>query len=232
MEDSEDILKQIKDEYKISEQYKKTYSKKWIRQMKMMNNEKLNTEKIGDETMWTIFNTVQSSLDNDKLAHDFVPTEKGDEETCELMNALATHDYNKMNMESTERMWTYWTLFAGRAVIDQRQYNEKILSCSPKYINPYLEYVDPRAISMHGVGIEREGSARWYGYELMTTAGAMRDIGIEVEKTTPLKSKAIDDMNASDGKKTLKASGDNEDVVLFEWYTRFDSKNIYCLVDQ
>lgn len=76
MEDSAEILKQIKAEFKISEVYKEKLRKKWIRQMKMMNNEKVNQEKIGDETMWTIFNTVQSSLDNDKLIHEFIPTEK------------------------------------------------------------------------------------------------------------------------------------------------------------
>lgn len=61
-----------------------------------------------------------------------------------------------MDSESVERVWTYWTLFAGRAVIDQSEYNEKILACVPKVINPYLEYVDPRAVSMHGIGITRE----------------------------------------------------------------------------
>ncbi len=56
-----------------------------------------------------------------------------------------------MDGESVERLWTYWTLFAGRAVVDQSEFNSEILACAPKVINPFLEYVDPRATSMHGV---------------------------------------------------------------------------------
>lgn len=69
------LLKQIKKEYDISEKYQKDKRKKWNTQMNLMHNIKLNKEKIGDETMWTTFNTVQSSLDSDTLTVSFDPTE-------------------------------------------------------------------------------------------------------------------------------------------------------------
>ena len=60
----------------------------------------------------------------------------------------------------------------------------------------------------------------------------MAKSGIVVEKNTKTDSPAIQDMNNSNGVQTLKAYGDNEDVVMFVWYTKFDGKYIVVLTDR
>jgi hypothetical protein len=231
MEDADEILKQALAEYKIAEKYKEPLRKKWIRQMKLLENEKILTDKLGDETLYTIFDTVDSALGGDEMTHTMIPTEIGDEEKAELIENVMTYDYNKMGMEEVEDHWRYWTLFSGRAVCDQSEYNEDILACLPQFVNPFLEYVDPKAISMHGVGKKGTHRARFYGYELPTTVGAMEDMGIDCTDLKKQKSKAQNDLNAMRKQNFAIAEGDNEDINLMVWYTRYDKKNIRFFSD-
>lgn len=79
-------------------------------------------------------------------------------------------------MEGVERLWTYWALFCGRAVVDTSEFSAKYLSVLPKVIIPYLEFTDPKALSMHGYGVNGDFSARWYGYELYTSEGTLKSM--------------------------------------------------------
>lgn len=150
------LLEQIQAEKSVSEVYASKKRTKWKKQMKLLYNERKSDDMVGDETMWTITDTIISSLQEDKLLHEFHPTEAGDIETCELLNAILEVDWNKMKMEEVKDMVCQWAVYVGRCVVDCSEISHKTKTISPRFVNPFLEYVDPTALCMHGVGESKQ----------------------------------------------------------------------------
>lgn len=73
---SQDLLDQIREEKSIAEKYMMKKRKRWIRQFKLYDNERINDDMLGDETTYTMADTYMSAISADVLTQEFVPTEE------------------------------------------------------------------------------------------------------------------------------------------------------------
>lgn len=226
-----EILEQIQAEKKISEAYGNKKRQRWKKQFKLLYNERKREDTIGDETTWSISDTIISSLQEDKLLHEFRPTEIWDYETCELLNNVMEVDWNKMKMDDIKNIASKWAVYVGRCVIDCSEISEKTKTVSPRFVNPFLEYVDPSAICMHWIWESSQWWARWYGYVLPTTKWEIKAM-LGYDKNIIWESewqKAL--------KQIRKLSGDNLEVwdnsggVVLIWYTKYSGISIRVMTD-
>lgn len=218
------LLDQIRAEKSVSESFASKKHKIWQKQFKLLYNERKKENMVGDEISWTVSDTIISSLQDDKLLHEFEPTEAGDIEACELLNAMMEYDWNKIRMEEVKDLMCQWTVYVGRCVVDCSEISKRTKTISPRFINPFYEFVDPTALCMHGIGEGADGAARWYGYALTTTRGNLENL--ETEETEGQQAYK----NLSNSKEELK-DGENMPVTLLVWYTRFNGKCVRVLTD-
>lgn len=107
----EKLLDQIRAEKSVSEAFASKKHKTWQKQFKLLYNERKKESMVGDEISWTVSDTIISSLQDDKLLHEFEPTEAGDIEACELLNAMMEYDWNKIRMEEVKDLMCQWTVY-------------------------------------------------------------------------------------------------------------------------
>ena len=224
-----ELLEQIQAEKNVSENYANKKRNKWKKQFKLLYNERKREDMVGDELMWSTTDTIISSLQEDSMIHEFYPTEAWDIETCEVLNAVMTIDWNKMEMDDIHDITATWAVYVGRCVVDCSEISKITRTIKPRFINPLLEYVDPYAVCMHWIWESKERWARWYGYALPTTRGIVEKKFGESEKYEW----------ETDGQKALKvirklwvenvATGENTSCTLLVWYTRWKGKNVRVL---
>ena len=75
------LIEQIETEYQLSWWYMKPKFEEWGKRLKLYNNQKRDKTAVGDPLLFTIHQTVLASLYDDRLGIEFLPRERGDEET-------------------------------------------------------------------------------------------------------------------------------------------------------
>lgn len=125
--------------------------KKWITRLKLYNNQKRDDAAVGDPLLFTTFQTVFSSLYDDRLQQEWLGKEEGDEETAENLNQLSEHDYDVMEMDMVTHDWMWDTLFFGRGFVDMSEFDrEDDQTTVPYVIDPLTLIRDPKAASVRG----------------------------------------------------------------------------------
>jgi hypothetical protein len=164
-EQQESYLNQVKTEYDLS--YKHIESKRAInlKRLKLFNNQKRDDSKVGDPTLFAIFNTVFATLYTDRLSVSFEPREEGDYDRALNMQAKAEYDYDKMDKEVVDYYWDWDTCFYGRGLVLLNQFDRERLCPVAENIDAISFLRDPRASSVNG-GMKGAGAMRFGGREV------------------------------------------------------------------
>src|SRR3990167_8201252 len=69
--DQEKLVKQIDGEYNLAYKFSEAKRKVWLSRLKLYNNQRRDSDAVGDNLMFTIFNTIHAALWDDRLAVSF-----------------------------------------------------------------------------------------------------------------------------------------------------------------
>lgn len=234
------LIDQIKTEYSQSWWFIKPKWDEWALRIKLYNNQKRDKAAVGDNTLFTIFQTVLASLYSDSLLAEFVPRESGDDETAENLTVTAEYDYEEMEKDMLDYEWDWESLFFGRGLMALMEFDRDRMVPVPEVWNVMTVLRDPYAKSVNGDRKGR-GRARYLGREMRMTKNEMDDMGVffnyEELKGDGVNTKSLVDENMritaeaaglSDISKFTNLKGDNKTYRLLEWFTIYKGKR--CLV--
>ena len=166
------IVEQIEREYTYCEKVLRPKLNEWLARLRIYNNQKRKKEAIGDPLLFTIFQTLFASLYEDKLNVSFEPRETGDVEVADNLNVLADFDYDEMEKDILDYEWIWDTMFFGRGLVLNMEFDRKRKCPSPETISPLLLLRDPVATSVNG-NRRGKGAARFFGWESLMTKWQM-----------------------------------------------------------
>ena len=228
------LIRQIQSELKSSQVFIKEKWASWNTRLKLYNNQRRDKGAIGDPLLFTIHQTILSSIYDDKIKVSFEPREGGDVEVAENLNHLAIYDYKLMKMDQIEYEWDWDTLFFGRGLCMLMEFDGKKKCPIPEIIDPLTFYRDPDAKNVNGDVGGRNGS-RFWGREILLNLNELHSndnyFNIEnLDKRTTGYSKEVclnkQARNDAQGKTSanLEIEGENRQYGLTEWFTLWKGK--------
>jgi hypothetical protein len=236
------LIEQVKSEYTQSSQFIKPKWDEWALRLKLYNNQKRDKEAVGDNTLFTIFQTVLASLYSDNLSASFIPREIGDEEVAENLDITAEYDHEAMEKDMLDYEWDFEAMFFGRSLCSFMEFDRDSNSMTPvpEIWNVMTVLRDPYATSVNGSGKKRKGAARFLGREVRMTRNEMDDIGEYFNyanlKTSKTSAQSLVDENMritaeaaglSDISKFSSLKGENDSYRLLEWFTIHNNKRVF-----
>ena len=239
--DLEALTKQITSEYDISWKHQKPKKAEMLVRLKLFNNQRKDKTAVGDTTMFSIFQTVFSSLYDDRLSVDFRGKEDGDEETADNLVSLAKGDYDDMEKDILDYEWDWNAAFFGRGLVlmeeFDRQPDKNIFYPLPENIDPITWLRDPAATSVNG-NRKGKGAMRFGGneikmgkHEIKKHPSFFKDIKFDDIKfgsgTYSLIQDAIEARDQAQGnnsvaKETEADLGANAQYSITQWFTHAD----------
>ncbi|MCK5346942.1 MAG: hypothetical protein KAR20_26215, partial [Candidatus Heimdallarchaeota archaeon] len=148
--DFSDLIAQIQTEQKQAWWYIKPKWDEWALRIKLYNNQKRDKSAVGDNTLFTIFQTVLADLYSDTLDASFVPRESGDEETAENLSITAKYDHDQMEKDQIDYEWDWESLFFGRGLLALMEFDRENLAPVPEVWHVMTVLRDPFATSVNG----------------------------------------------------------------------------------
>lgn len=233
-----ELVKQINIEYALAYDSQKSKIAKRLEQLKLYNNQKRDNTAVGDPLVFTIHQTLLSSLYDDRLMVNFEGWEEGDEETADNLNALAEFDYDLMQKDVVDYFWLWDTLFFGRGLIRVFEFDrDKRFMCPvPENIDIVTFLRDPNARSVNG-DAKAKGQMRFGGRELNIPKRMFTkengyfsfdtlQLGTEVKSLLKDAQDARDNAQGRDQLKDASEAdlGDNANVPTLEWRTIKNNK--------
>jgi len=188
------IIHQVNEEYDLAFKYNEGKRHTILQRLRLYNNQRRDDDAVGDPLLFTVFNTVLASLYDDRLLHEWEGREEGDEEVEDNLNALATYDYDIMGKAELDYYWDWDAGFFGRGLMLMMDFDRTsgVMAPVPQVLDPATFIRDPKAKSVNGYGIRREGAMRFGGwpigathYELKETKGFFNIDQLRKEKDTP-----------------------------------------------
>lgn len=172
-----DLAKQCQAEFDLAWAHQKPKKDEALLRLRLYNNQRRDKKAVGDTTMFTTFQTILASLYVDQLISVWSGREEGDDEVAENLNALARADYEDMGKNETDFDWIFDTCFFGRGLLEFSEYirdpDKNVFLPVPEVIDPITFLRDPRAISISGNRMGRNG-ARFHGREMKMTRDEMK----------------------------------------------------------
>lgn len=234
-----DIIKQIQQEYKICYDSQVSKIQEGLRRLKLYNNQARDKKRVGDPLLFTVFNTVFSSLYKDRFSVTFEGISQGDEQKAENISNLAEHDYIKMQKKQIDYDWGWNTCFYGRGLVllEDFDFDEEMLCPIAEAIDPMTFLRDPNATSVNG-DMYGNGAMRFGGREIGLTKWQMRDRGYNCDGL--LKDKEVDELLRQARQERASANNtqqidfsqetlnENYEYTLLEWYTHIDGEK-WCI---
>lgn len=235
--DYSNVVKQIENEYNLSYWFIKPKWDEWALRLKLYNNQKRDKSAVGDNTLFTIHQTVLASLYDDRLAVSFTPREEGDTDTAENLDGMAEYDYDEMEKDILDYDWDWDTTFFGRGLCMLMEFNKEANCPIPEIWDPMTTLRDPNATSINGDRKGR-GASRFIGREIRLSKQQMRDAEVYfnfenlkpdasnlnslVDRNRELRQQAQGYSDVRNLNTTLE--GDNETHLLLEWITKIKGK--------
>src|SRR3990167_8554955 len=106
--DQKKIVKQIDDEYELAFRYNEAKRQTMLNRLKLYNNQRRDSKRVGDPLMFTVMNTILASLYEDRLSVSWEGRGgQGDEDVEENLNALADFDYDIMRKNELDYFWDW-----------------------------------------------------------------------------------------------------------------------------
>lgn len=237
--DFSQLLKQYKTERELAWWYIKPKWDEWALRLKLFNNQKRDKEAVGDNTLFTIFQTVLAELYSDFFSAHFIPREEGDEETAEAIDIVAKYDYDEMEKDMLDYEWDWEAGFFGRSLMALMQFDRENMVPVPEVWNVMTVLRDPNATSVNG-DKKGKGRARFLGREIRMTKNEMdaMDVYFNYDDLEPdgVSTKSLVDENTritaeaaglSDTTKFKALKGDNQTFRLTEWFTMWNGKRVF-----
>lgn len=233
------LEKQIESEVNASWEFIKPKWDEWALRLKLYNNQKRDKESVGDNTLFTIFQTVFASLYEDQLTASFEPREIGDDDTTENLTVMAEFDYSEMEKDMIDYDWIWETMFFGRGLVAMMDFDRETFTPVPEIWNVMTVYRDPLAKSVNGDKRGR-GRSRWLYRENRVTKSEMEEMGVyfNLDGMLPSKdnTKSLVDENlrivaeasgVGDVHKLSPDHGDNKTYRIIEGFTRINGKLVF-----
>lgn len=234
------LAKQIRAEFKLAFDHQKPKKDKNEVRLKLYNNQRRDKDAVGDTTLFTIHQTILSSLYIDRLTTTFGGREEGDEETADNLTAMAKSDYTDMEKDEIDYDWIWDALFFGRGLVALSEYerdpDNNIYLPIPEVLDPITFLRDPRATSVNG-NRKGKGAARFFGREIKMTAQDIEELPNRLDSfvmsdltfgsgTRSLLQSAIDARNLAQGRESQKFKGEKElkanaEYDITEWQTHY-----------
>lgn len=237
--DFTDLIEQVETEYQQAWDYIKPKWDEWALRLKLYNNQKRDKEAVGDNTLFTIFQTVLASLYSDQLTASFTPRESGDEETAENLDITAEYDHDEMEKDILDYEWDFEAMFFGRGLMALMEFDRDDLVPVPEIWNVMTVLRDPFAKSVNGDKRGR-GRARFLGREIRMTKNEMDEAEVYFNykdlKPAGTSTKSLVDENMritaeaaglSDVSKFQNLKGENASHRLLEWFTIYKGKRVF-----
>lgn len=233
------LIKQVKSEHTAGWWFIKPKWDEWALRLKLFNNQKRDKEAVGDNTLFTIFQTVLASLYSDQLTASFAPRESGDDEVAENLDIVAEYDHDEMEKDVVDYEWDWETMFFGRGLVAMMDFDRERMVPVPEVWNVMTVIRDPRAKSVNG-DIRGRGRARFLYREIRMTKGEMEDMGVYFNfkdlKPTTTNTRSLIDENMrvvaeaaglGDISKFENVEGENETYRLLEGFTIYNNKRCF-----
>lgn len=237
--DFKDLIEQIKTEQKQGWWYIKPKWDEWALRLKLYNNQKRDKEAVGDNTLFTIFQTVLATLYSDTLTASFGARETGDEETAENLDITAVYDHDEMEKDVLDYEWDWEAMFFGRSLMGLMEFDREAMVPVPEIWNVMTVLRDPFAKSVNGDKKGR-GRAKFLGREVRMTKNEMDEMDVYFNykdlKTNGTSTESLIDENMritadaaglSDMTKFQNLKGENESYRLLEWFTIYKGKRVF-----
>ena len=233
------LIKQVQSEHTQGWWFIKPKWDEWALRLKLYNNQKRDKEAVGDNTLFTIFQTVLASLYNDQLAAAFAPRESGDDEVAENLDITAEYDHDEMEKDVLDYEWDWEAMFFGRSLMAMMDFDRERMCPVPEIWNVMTVIRDPNAKSVNGDKRGR-GRARFLYREIRMTKSEMEDMGVyfnfKTLKPTTSSTRSLVDENMrvvaeaaglSDIAKFQTIEGENATYRLIEGFTVFNKKLVF-----
>lgn len=231
-----EIIKQFQAEYKLGTDYLDDWYQTKERQLKLYNNQKKNKNLVGEPILFTVIDTLQSSLYDDKMTVGFLAREEGDTKVEEGLNALARYDYDEMDKEQLDRGIIWDFLFFSYAFVDMTGFDWNRKTPMPYLLDPLNTYYDPKAESVDG-NKNGKGAMRFLGQTFMITRRELekrKDVYFNTELLKSSGKSISDRLQLSHDARSDAAGknqqlndglvGDNEEFKITEHRTWIDGK--------
>lgn len=238
-QDFSKLIEQVQTEYNMAWHYIKPKWDEWALRLKLYNNQKRDKEAVGDNTLFTIFQTVLASLYADQLSAGFVPREAGDEETAENLDITAEYDHDEMEKDMLDYEWDFEAMFFGRGLCCFMEFDREAMVPIPEIWHAMTVLRDPYATSVNG-NKKGKGRARFLGREIRMTKDEMDELDVYFNydnlKASGTNTKSLVDENMrimaeaaglSDISKFSSLKGDNVTYRLLEWFTMWKGKRVF-----
>lgn len=170
------LAAQVQTEYKQGWWFIKPKWDEWALRYKLYNNQKRDKQAVGDNTLFTIFQTVLASLYEDDLTASFVPRESGDEETAENLTMTAEYDYDEMEKDMLDYEWDFEAMFHGRGLCALMEFDRERMVPVPEIWHSMTIIRDPYATSVNG-DAKRRGAAKFLYRESRYTKQELEESG-------------------------------------------------------
>lgn len=238
-EDYQALVSQIQGEYTQGWWFIKPKWDEWALRYKLLNNQKRDKQAVGDNTLFTIFQTVLASLYEDNLTAAFIPRESGDEEIAENLTLTAEYDFTEMQKDTLDYEWDFEAMFHGRGLCALMEFDRERMVPIPEIWNVMTVVRDPFASSVNG-DLKRRGAARFIYRESRYTKQQLEDTGnyfnlTELKEDGVSKTSLIDEnirlmadaAGLSDVSKFSAVKGENQTYRVLEGFTVYKGKRCF-----
>jgi hypothetical protein len=169
------LIAQIRVEYEIAYRAQASRIQLLLNRLRLFNNQRRDPDTVGDNLLFTIFQSVLSALYTDRMSVEFVGRSAARDDIAESLNNTAKFDYDEMGKAQVDYTWDWDTLFFGTGLVAISEFDRERMV--PKLDN--WDYMctlhDPDAISVNG-GQDGKGAARFFGREIMVRGIDVEDI--------------------------------------------------------
>lgn len=233
------LIEQVQSEYTVGWWFIKPKWDEWALRYKLYNNQKRDKQAVGDNTLFTIFQTVLASLYEDDLTAAFVPRESGDEETAENLTLTAEYDYTEMEKDMLDYEWDFEAMFHGRGLCALMEFDREAMVPVGEIWNAMTIIRDPAATSVNG-NKKRRGAAKFLYREARYTKQELEDSGnyfnLGELKPDAMSTQSLVDENMrimaeanglSDTSKFSALKGENSTYRVLEGFTIYNGKRVF-----
>lgn len=237
--DFQGLVDQVETEYKQAWWFIKPKWDEWALRYKLYNNQKRDKASVGDNTLFTIFQTVLAALYEDDLTATFEPRESGDEEIAENLTITAEYDYTEMEKDMLDYEWDFEAMFHGRGLCALMEFDRDDMVPVPEIWHAMTVLRDPYATSVNG-NKKRKGAARFLYRENRLTKQEMEEAGTyfnlkKLKKSGVSKDSLIDEnmrimaeaAGLSDVSKFSNLKGENQTYRVLEGFTIHNGKRCF-----
>lgn len=223
------LLAQCKTEIKLAKESLETKWASWHTYLKLYNNARRDKEAVGNNLLYTLFNTLLAYLYFDKLQVSFNPRETGDIDKCELASNTAKFDYTLMNMPQIQYDWLWDALFFGVGYL----HIGGMVKQTPQVevIDPFTIYIDPSTTEI--------SNARFIALERQMMKWEMEEKGFENIESLQRSKLDTQTEQAEQARKDAKNESspsvdetyENKQYVVLEWFTIRNGKKVHFFTD-